>query len=68
MKLHHMAVVKCVPDLFKMGLLLSFSPSTPGIGSFILSKVHFAFVVLEKFSPNQREGEKRKIWLLEQSS
>lgn len=38
---------------------MSFSLSTTGVGHFILSKVHFGFVVPEKFSPNQR-GKKGK--------
>lgn len=37
---------------------MSFGLSTAGIGHFILSKVHFGFVVAEKFSPNQRGGKK----------
>lgn len=39
---------------------MSLGLSTTGIGHFILSKVHFGFVVAEKFSPNQRGGEKGK--------
>lgn len=65
MKLHHLiAVVKLVPDLFGIGLLLSFSLSTTGVGCFLVSTVSFGFVVPEKFSPTQSGGGKGKgeIW------
>lgn len=61
MKLHHLiAVVKLVPDLFGIGLLLSFSLSTTGVGCFLVSTVSFSFVVPEKFSPTQSGGKREK--------
>lgn len=64
MKLHHLiAVVKLVPDLFGIGLLLSFSLSTAGVGCFLVSTVSFGFVVPEKFSPTQSvRGGRGEIW------